>query len=252
MTSQKPLIFKDLNKKKYCKINNNTFLIKKRKNSTMKYVEFYLGNKKCLTSTINYKENNKFKKIFNNTIQIQSFGYDKSCTITKNMQRGIGTDRMMFCFIHFIKQKFNNVKYIALTDNAMFYCKNIKIPMSTYYFYKYGKMYYSKKYGFKPIFKKNDEEKYKKFKKIYLDKNYVDKKFLDFFDMEIKNNLNKKEIREIREKLIEHKNIQSFLQNYIFSNCLFLKNFLDLLGKYYNIDNKLFFCQRIFIKNIKK
>ncbi len=101
MTSQKPLIFKDLNKKKYCKINNNTFLIKKRKNSTMKYVEFYLGNKKCLTSIINYKKNNKFKKIFNNTIQIQSFGYDKSCTI-KNMQQVIIIFLNMVIFITLI------------------------------------------------------------------------------------------------------------------------------------------------------
>ena len=164
------------------------------------------------------------------------------------MRRSIGTDNMMFCFIHFIKQKFTNVKYITLTDTAMFYCKNIKIPMSTYYFYKYGALYYSKKYGFKPIFEKNEEKSYySKYKKIYNNKNNIDKNFLNFFDMKIENDSNKK---KIRENLIKYKNVKNFLQNFNFSNCLFLKKFLDLLGEYYNINNNLFFCQRTFIKKI--
>ena len=124
---------------KLYKYKNYDFMVTKTKDEDR--TTFFIGNKrKCLIATL-YKGDD--------TVNIQSFGYYSDCSIGQNMARGVETDGVMYTFIHYIRKKYKDiVKKITLTDNAYFECKNYRIKMNIYYFFKYGEQYYSKKYNF--------------------------------------------------------------------------------------------------------
>ncbi len=230
-----------------CKSNDHVFLIRKSKNKNSGSINIKIGNPiKCLIATIYYK-NNESK----NTVQIQSFGYNKKCSEERNMEHGKGTDAMMKCFIKYIKRKYKNIKNITLTDNAVLNCGKIQIQLSIYYFFKYGKHYYSK-FGFVPNFSLEQKKKFEKYKKKYLseEKNY--KKFLFFLKKNITlTNNNKKEINIIFEKLKKYKSIKKFLHKYRFENCKILKTFLKKLLSYFKIKKKILSDNHTFIKQLQ-
>jgi hypothetical protein len=222
--------------KKY-KYKGYDFMVNKEYNKNNEETIFFIGKKnKCLIAKL---DNN------DNKIYIQSFGYYNDCSIGKRMNKGIGTKGVMYTFIHYIKKNYkDNVKYLILDDNAIYNCEGIAINMSMLYFFKYGDYYYSHKYGFELYDEDNDKLKklkknFKKSIKFYLDNQYIDNIFLEYFDNEFSIFNNKDEINNIRKKLKKYKSILLFMQKYKFNDCTIFNMFILCLQKYFNINSHL-------------
>ena len=92
---------------------------------------------------------------------IQGFAFNKYCNVEKNLDPGKGTKIMFNTIIDFIKENYQRVKKVVLTDNAITYCyseiikERIRIRLYYLYLLKYGKGYYMQNFGFK-IFHNDD------------------------------------------------------------------------------------------------
>jgi hypothetical protein len=134
----------------------------------------------CLLATINSNEPN--------IVNIISFAFDETCNITKNLESGTGTSRMMFAFFKYISLQHPDIDTIILTDNSKFDCSNIKISLYMYYMLKYHKTYYEKQFGFEidKINNSNDTIKQHQNNKLLSQNLSINKSFisskLDYYD----------------------------------------------------------------------
>lgn len=87
-------------------------------------------------------------------IIIQSFGYNKSCNVTNDLERGSGVKKMMKTYLSYIKSKYPKVRTALLTDEAFFPCtdkltnNSININFYEYYLIKHEIPYYVMHHGF--------------------------------------------------------------------------------------------------------
>lgn len=224
--------------------NGYDFSIKMNHHKHDSTVEYFIGRmNKCLISFLTY---NKKTKEVDPELVIHSFGYYPDCSDSTNiMKRGEGTSKIMNLFIQFVRDELSKfIKTITLSDNAFFDCiikktnKNVKIPMATLYFFKYGRLYYSK-YGFELCKKDTKNEDVKRLLKIYND-NDNDNITLEFIEgyvqfIEDMSNMRanmQNDIQLLIDKLSESSSIKEFLQNYHFTDCTIFKIFLEYLCKY--------------------
>jgi hypothetical protein len=134
---------------------------------------FIGGYDDCLTAMINTNEPT--------VVYVHHFAYNAYCNVNNNLDRDVGTDRMMNTFIKYVLGKYPNVLQIKLTDNATFDCGNIDVDLYKYYMLKYGLSYYEKKFNFVINIDENSDKvqeihEYNKnvYKKgIRLDKDYI-------------------------------------------------------------------------------
>ena len=108
----------------------------------------FIGNKEnCLTAIIKEEEPN--------IVDLNGFSYYKSCNITKDLERNIGTKKMLEVFIDYIKSKYKNIEKIILSDNTEITCNNknyiSRLPLYNLYLFKYGYGYYEKYLNFKLV-----------------------------------------------------------------------------------------------------
>ena len=235
------------------------YKILKSKNKNNYSYKFLIGkDPNCLEATLDY---DPITKEYDNTLHIQYVQSNIKCgkidgwkDETSNfsyIQSLYNSSSIIYSFIQYIKDNYPNVKYITLIDEANYPCDekydSADIPLSTYYFLKYMKLYYMKKYKFK-IFdydKEKERKEIKKFKKmvkIYKnetkinDKNikkiifYLQKKSLKYKKSNIEYfNFLMNEIQIIEMKLSDYKHFNLFLQKHQFINCLIFYNII----KYY-------------------
>ena len=228
------------------KYKNYDFDIKTDFNDDDNKIVIFIGKKtRCLQATIDV---DKETKILSKTIIIQSFGYYNNCSIGKKMERGIGTNGIMFSFIEYIKDNFTNIKKVILTDNAQFQCDRfVKINMSLLYFFKYGSMYYSKKYGFK-LYDKNIRKLFIKERNKYWNNRFINNQFLEKFNIFLFSENDKKsfdEILFIKKNLIKYKSISNFLRKYKFKSCVNFNEFINFLVSYFRIKQQIFYHEFI-------
>ena len=86
--------------------------------------------------------------------------YDPNCTIDGKMKRGEGTRKMIEFALNLLRK--NGVKRVELSDRSTIQCNGKKIRLPIYYFFKYGKTWYEKNFGFKPLNHKDIYLKYQK------------------------------------------------------------------------------------------
>lgn len=219
------------------------FLIKQNYHEEDSVIELFIGKtKKCLVGFINYDK--KTKKL-ETELLIQSFGYYSDCSEGNEiMRRGEGTEKMLLLFIKYVRENLKGkIKKITLSDNAMFDCKieknkNIKIPMATLYFFKYGKLYYPK-FGFRPSSNDNKSKHIKQLLLLYNEKDKITYRFIENYVKYIENMNMRKYIRESEEEiqnivdlLSEKKTIKEFMQEYQFKSCKIFRDFLEYLCLY--------------------
>lgn len=83
-----------------------------------------------------------------NVANIDSIEYNPTCTIDGKMKRGEGTRDMIQTAIQFLKQQ--GAKKIQLTDNSYITCNDTKVRLGLMYFFKTGRTWYEKYFGFHP------------------------------------------------------------------------------------------------------
>lgn len=110
--------------------------------------KIFIGNKiNCFTGLI-YPENKT-------ELIIQGFAFNKYCNVEQNLNSGKDTKIMFNTIINFIRENYQKVKKIVLTDNAITYCyseitkQRERIPLYYLYLLKYGKGYYMQNFDFK-------------------------------------------------------------------------------------------------------
>ena len=84
-----------------------------------------------------------------NVAVLNQFLYDSKCTTDGKMQRGQGTREMMK-FAFDLMRKYGATK-VQLTDMSYFYCNGMKVNLSVYNLFKYGKTWYERCFQFYPI-----------------------------------------------------------------------------------------------------
>lgn len=193
----------------------------------------FIGNKEnCITAII-YKDNP-------DVIELQSFGYYKSCNIYKNLERKEGTIQMMNIFIDYIKQKYINIRKIILTDNSSIKCNNENykknIQLYNLYLFKYGCGYYEKHFNFTLI---DDLPKHKmnldKYKTITLNKQNILQFLLNLFNND--NLIIQKDIENFSSQIIDGEYAYKFILRFTdLSLCYIFNEFLD----YLMTENKLY------------
>jgi len=114
----------------------------------------FIGNKiDCFLGSIMFEDET--------TLIIQGFAFNKYCNLEKNLDPGKGTKIMFNTIIDFIKENYQKIKTIELSDNAVSYCyseiikERRRIPLYYLYLLKYGKGYYMQNFGFKISHKKD-------------------------------------------------------------------------------------------------
>jgi hypothetical protein len=252
------------------------YKILKSKNKNIHSYKFLIGkNPNCLEATLDY---DPITKEYNNTLHIQYIQSNIKCGKidgwkNKNanfsyIQSLYNSTSIIHSFIQYIKDNYPNVKYITLVDEANYPCNETydseTIPLSTYYFFKYMKLYYMKKYKFK-IYDYNEKKeikeikKFKKIVKLYKsEKELNDKKIKKIIFYLKKKSLkykkiNKKyfhslmnEIKIIEQKLFEYKQFNIFLQKHKFIHCFIFHHIIEYFLK--NIDLKI----SNYLRNINK
>ena len=110
--------------------------------------KIFIGNKiNCFTGLI-FPENES-------ELIIQGFAFNKYCNVDQNLNSGKDTKIMFNTIINFIRENYQKVKKVILTDNAITYCYSEitkyreRIPLYYLYLLKYGKGYYMQNFGFK-------------------------------------------------------------------------------------------------------
>ena len=201
-------------------------------------IMIFIGNKEnCLTAII--------KEAEPNIVDLNGFSYYKSCNITKDLERNIGTKKMLEVFIDYIKSKYKNIEKIILSDNTEITCDNknyrSRLPLYNLYLFKYGCGYYEKYFDF-TLADDNAKKKHlmnlEKYKLIKCNK----KDIYDFLLKIFGNNEKKSDdvladieefIDEIKEDELVYKFITGFNK---FKLCHILTEFLD----YIMTENKLY------------
>ena len=201
-------------------------------------IMIFIGNKEnCLTAII--------KEAEPNIVDLNGFSYYKSCNITKDLERNIGTKKMLEVFIDYIKSKYKNIEKIILSDNTEITCDNknyrSRLPLYNLYLFKYGCGYYEKYFDF-TLADDNAKKKHlmnlEKYKLIKCNK----KDIYDFLLKIFGNNEKKSDdvladieefIDEIKEDELVYKFITGFNK---FKLCHILIEFLD----YIMTENKLY------------
>ncbi len=253
-------------------------ILKSKNNDNYSY-KFLIGKESnCLEATLDY---DPITKEYNNSLHIQYIQSNIKCgkidgwkdknnrtLIHQSSSFAIGLDEIsnfsyiqslynsssiIYSFIQYIKDNYPNVKYITLVDEAEYPCDekydSSNIPLSTYYFLKYMKLYYMQKYNFK-IFDYNEDKRKKKIKKfkkmVKLYKNekkltnekikkiiyYLKKKSLKYKKSNIEYyNYLINEINIIEIKLMDYKYFNIFLQKHKFMNCFIFYHIIEYFLK---------------------
>jgi hypothetical protein len=146
-------------------------------------------------------------------------------------------------------------RIIFLDDTATFICnRKIKIPLSELYFFKYGDLYYRKRYGFD--FYNEDPHELQNIqtqwsiirKKYWKHRKEVDETFIEKFKDYVESNNIDEEWNQIFQLLLELKDVSIFLKTYAFHTCNHFSKFLDFLKYYYRIGSELNQFTKLFMK----
>jgi len=149
-----------------------------------KMITIFIGHvSNCLLANIHSNEPN--------IVNINYFAYDKICNITRYLEKGLGTSRMMLAFFKYIEIHHPDIDTIILTDNSAFDCSNIKISLYMYYMLKYSESYYEKQFGFIIDKSNNSNDTIKSHQNnkiisqnIKINKSFISSK-LDYYDKSI-------------------------------------------------------------------
>lgn len=110
-------------------------------------IRFLLWNphRPCITMTIDKSDN---------TASMDGIEYNPECTVSGRMKRGDGTRDMITTALMFLKQ--HGAVKVRLSDNSYILCNGKRVKLGLMSFFKHGKTWYEKYFGFRP------EEKYMK------------------------------------------------------------------------------------------
>lgn len=185
-----------------------------------------------------------------NIVNINYFSYNKICNISKNLEKGYGTYKMMNAFFKYIIQYFPNVTKIILTDKSTLNCSNTTISLYMLYLLKYNSSYYEKQFNF-IIDKENNTlhtiqthlQNIEKSKNIIINKDFLANK-LNYYDENIFN--------EFMEHINDGEYIADFLKRFKSTDhlCNIFGSFLDIIYTFNKLDKTIITNGIIFVKEI--
>lgn len=183
-----------------------------------------------------------------NIINVNYFSYDKICNITKNLEKGDGTSKMMNAFFKYIELHHPKIDTIILTDKSELNCSNINISLYMLYMLKYHTSYYEKRHGFiidkfnnsKEKIKKHNENKIKS-QKLKIDKTFIANK-LEYYDNVI--------LDEFIANINDGELVSEFLKRFNAKEqlCDIFNIFLQIIYTYNKLDKSVIVDGIVFIK----
>ena len=209
----------------------------------------FIGDRQCCVLVSIDKQNPEKKAV------LQIFHYYPTCSITKDLEKGSGTRRMMRETFRFIKKKFG-IKRVILTDKSYILCDSLKetdiendyasLNLYKLYLFTHGKPYYVYNFGFRYGSGNSEDDNVdnrKIIKKIKIDDKLID----DLQEKFKKAKISDEKQKWFFSKLKKTDNIREFIKKYnnknrcdlffiLLERLFLLHRIQDLTGRVYYKD----------------